>query len=273
MKKHKVMVVDDEAIVRESVSEWLAGAEFDVSSAEDGDKALDALKRGGVDAMVLDWKMPGRDGISVLREVRRTEPQTRVIIVTAYGTVQNAVEALKIGASDYMLKPFEPAELEKVLRRVLGETTEMKVTEVAAPVPETIVREAVKPAAPAAEKTATTEKVPAQKQCIWAKAGVVSYRLCANNFKCEACDFAQALADGKVEGAAPGAGDMLKKLAEKPGAERHCRYMLSGDVNFKLCPNVYQCYKCNYDQQMQEQMDRKMAGMMNKIKARVTLKK
>ncbi len=283
MKKYKVMVVDDEDIVRNSLSEWLREADFDVSSAEDGDKALEQFERNRVDAIVLDWKMPGRDGMSVLREVKNCEPRTRVIIITAYGTVENAVEALKSGASDYILKPFEPADLEKAIRTVLE-----RVAVEGPPAPEAsaiavptetdrLVRETPPKAAAGVEvveKEAKVEKAPIQKQCVWAKAGVVSFRLCTSNFKCETCEFAQALADGKVaDASAGGMAAIIEKLSQKPGKDRRCRYMMSGDVNFKLCPNVYQCFKCGFDQQMQEQMERKMSGMMDRIKARVSHKK
>lgn len=280
MTRHKVMVVDDEAVVRDSLSEWLSRAGFDVTVAKDGNEALEQFQRSRVDAMVLDWKMPGRDGMSVLREVKSREPKTRIIVITAYGTVENAVEAMKNGASDYLLKPFEPADLEKAIRGALEAAVVEKppireVSSVSAPVEtDRVVSEA--PAAGTAvvkDSKAGVDKAPAQKQCIWAKAGVVSFRLCPSNFKCETCEFAQALAEGKVsDTAAGGMAGIIEKLAEKPGPERQCRYMLSGDVNFKLCPNVYQCFKCAYDQQIQEMMERKMAGMMHKIKARVSHK-
>jgi DNA-binding NtrC family response regulator len=105
--------------MREYVHEALARAEYDVESVADGNQAVDALKSQSYDVVVSDLKMQPMDGMAVLRAVRTESPDTRCIIMTAYGTVETAVEALKAGADDYIMKPFAPDELELAVTRTL----------------------------------------------------------------------------------------------------------------------------------------------------------
>lgn len=257
MKRPTVLLVDDEAIVRDSVSEWLKNDEYDVECACNGAEALERIQHKRFDTAVVDLKMPGMDGLEVTRRVKQNAPQVQIIIITAYGTPETAVEVIKNGASDYLTKPFTLDILEKVieetyLKSQATETITLPRPEVA---PETVTEE-VK------EKPKVKEK-----QCIWSKAGVVSYRLCTNNFKCDACEFAQTLMDkGTQVGDRPLMMEALKKMLEKPGPQRPCRYTLSGDVSYKLCPNVYQCSRCAFDQQMQEKIDAKAEQMITRMK-------
>ena len=117
--KGEVLIVDDEEIVRKSLSEWLKEAVYQVFSVEDGYEALETLTTRDVDVLLVDLKMPGIDGIEVLKKVKERDISKGVIIITAYGSIENAVEAMKIGASDYITKPFEPEELEKVVDNVI----------------------------------------------------------------------------------------------------------------------------------------------------------
>jgi len=258
MKKPTVLLVDDEAIVRDSVSEWLKNDEYDVECASNGVEALERIQQKRFDTAVVDLKMPGMDGLEVTRQVKQNAPQVQIIIITAYGTPETAVEVIKNGASDYLTKPFTLDMLEKVIEKTyrknqLTETITPPKPEIA---PETVREEVT-------EKPKTKEK-----QCIWSKAGVVSYRLCINNFKCDACEFAQTLMDkGTQVGDRPLMMDALKKMLEKPGPQRPCRYTLSGDISYKLCPNVYQCYRCAFDQQMQEKIDAKAEQMVARVKS------
>ena len=110
------------------------------------------------------------------------------------------------------------------------------------------------------------KKQVSEKQCIWSKAGVISYRVCIINFKCDACEFAQTMQDTQ-EGYADG-GDfssVRKKLLELPAQKRKCRYMLSDDITFKLCPSLYECSKCEFDQLMQDIKQDKQEKLMHKI--------
>jgi DNA-binding NtrC family response regulator len=111
MERKSVLVVDDEKNIRLTMSRALEDIEVDVTTADSGAEALAALARRHVDVVLLDLRMPGMDGIEVLRRVAREYPDTRVIIITAYGTVERAVEAMKLGAVDFLEKPVTPAEV------------------------------------------------------------------------------------------------------------------------------------------------------------------
>jgi DNA-binding NtrC family response regulator len=114
------MVVDDEPILREAISEALRRAGHGVEAFDSGRPALDRFAAGGVDLVITDLKMPGMDGIAVLEETRRAAPDVPVIIVTAHGTVESAVAAMKRGAYDYIIKPFKLDELEVLVERAVA---------------------------------------------------------------------------------------------------------------------------------------------------------
>jgi CheY-like chemotaxis protein len=119
-EERPVLVVDDEEIVRESVTDWLKSEGYDVDSAEDGLRALDKVKHRDYEVVVLDMKMPGMDGLTVLKQIHATNPGIKVIIITAYASVETAVQALKDGAVDYIVKPFEPEQLEQSVAKWVG---------------------------------------------------------------------------------------------------------------------------------------------------------
>jgi heterodisulfide reductase subunit A len=111
-KDFNILVVDDELIVRDSLKEWLeVEGGFQVSMAESGQAALDHIKSQGCQLMLLDIKMPGMDGVEVLQKAKELFPELPVVMMTAYATVETAVEAMKIGALDYLIKPFDPDAL------------------------------------------------------------------------------------------------------------------------------------------------------------------
>ena len=112
----KVLLVDDELDFVEMLSERLAARGFSVSKALDGKHALSQLSRTGPDVVVLDVQMPGMDGFAVLREIKQTSPLTEVLMLTGYATVESAVEGIKAGAYDFILKPAEMRDLvEKIV--------------------------------------------------------------------------------------------------------------------------------------------------------------
>jgi heterodisulfide reductase subunit A len=117
-KDFNILVVDDELIVRDSLKEWLeVEGGFSVSMAESGPEALEHIKSQGCQLMLLDIKMPGMDGVEVLQKAKELFPDLPVVMMTAYATVETAVEAMKIGALDYLIKPFDPdALIPKVLQ-------------------------------------------------------------------------------------------------------------------------------------------------------------
>ncbi|MEJ2078199.1 MAG: sigma-54 dependent transcriptional regulator [Acidobacteriota bacterium] len=113
----KILVVDDELIVRKSLGGWLQEEGYVVDVAGSGKEALEALSRDEWDIFLVDIKMPGIDGLELQRRIHEIHPDATVIIMTAYASVDTAVEAMKEGAYDYVVKPFEPEALENLIRK------------------------------------------------------------------------------------------------------------------------------------------------------------
>ena len=112
----KILVVDDEEIVRESLSEWFLEDGYQVETAEDAARALKKINDARWDIYFLDIKMPGMDGMELHRRIREIDKEAIVIIITAYAAVDTAVQALKEGAYDYVTKPFDPDSLSHLVR-------------------------------------------------------------------------------------------------------------------------------------------------------------
>jgi DNA-binding NtrC family response regulator len=119
MKPHKILVVDDELSVRSSLEEWFQEDGFNVVTAESGEDALKKMHAGPFDLILLDIKMPGIDGITLQKKIIEIDPQAIIIIITAYASVDTAVEALKTGAFDYVTKPFDPENLSNLVNNAL----------------------------------------------------------------------------------------------------------------------------------------------------------
>ena len=117
-QKMKIMIVDDEMIVRESLLHWFEKNGHTVEMASSGFEALEKLERLPFELLLVDIKMPGMDGIELLGKVKEEYPDTIVIIMTAYGSIETAVTAMKMGAVDYLLKPFKPDQLSLVMEKV-----------------------------------------------------------------------------------------------------------------------------------------------------------
>ncbi len=107
-KEFRILVVDDELIIRDSLKEWLEDEGFTVETADSGIAALEQLHKAPCHLMLTDIKMPGMDGVELLKETKILFPDLCVLMMTAYATVETAVEAMKIGALDYLVKPFDP---------------------------------------------------------------------------------------------------------------------------------------------------------------------
>ena len=120
MVNRPILVVDDEPIVRESIRDWLKDAGYQVATAETGEEALELIRRQKFGLMILDVRLPGRTGISVLREVREKYPEIKAIIITAYPSSDLTAEAMKLGAIDYLIKPIAPDDLEKLVREAVS---------------------------------------------------------------------------------------------------------------------------------------------------------
>src|SRR5690242_4137865 len=117
----RVLVVDDEASIRDLLSKTLALAEYDVDLAPDGRAALDRLRVMPYDLLITDLKMPGVDGLSVIREARRLKTDLPVVIITGYSTEASAIEAVNLGVSGYLTKPFRVPRVLAVAAKALGE--------------------------------------------------------------------------------------------------------------------------------------------------------
>ncbi len=115
----RVLVVDDELIMRDSLSDWLREDGYEVVAVEDGTRAIGKVKGERWDVVIVDLKMPGMNGIEVMREVRKIDEGIPVIIMTAYATVDTAVKAMKEGAYDYIAKPFNPEEIGLTIRKII----------------------------------------------------------------------------------------------------------------------------------------------------------
>lgn len=121
--KGTVLVVDDEPYVRDSLASILRRNQYDVRTADGPEGALQQGMIEGVDVAITDLRMPGQDGLSLLRKLAETAPGLPVIVLTGYGTVPSAVECMKAGACDYLLKPVSPEALLLILERTLGQST------------------------------------------------------------------------------------------------------------------------------------------------------
>ncbi len=119
MEQYKILVVDDEEIMRSSMSEWLKEEGYLVKTAENGYLALELAKKELFDLAIIDLKMPGMDGIEVLKHLKVLYPKIPAIIITAYATIDSAVIAMKEGATDYVVKPFDLEEISLVIRRLI----------------------------------------------------------------------------------------------------------------------------------------------------------
>ncbi len=119
MQKNTVLIVDDEPIVRESISDWLKDGGYQVATAETGEEALNLIEKQDFSVLVLDIRLPGLTGISVLKEVKARRPWIKSIIITAYPSAETTSEATKLGAVDYLVKPVAADDLEKLIRETL----------------------------------------------------------------------------------------------------------------------------------------------------------
>jgi len=118
-KKTKLLVVDDEDIVRESLCDWLSSVGYKVLTAKCGDEALDIIKLRKIKIMIADLIMPGMDGIELMKKARDIVPTISTVIITAHGTIQTAITAMREGAYDFIEKPFCPEKVELIIRNLV----------------------------------------------------------------------------------------------------------------------------------------------------------
>lgn len=123
MKTNKILIVDDEKNIRMTISQALADMDVETDTAVNGEEALSKLKDTDFGLVLLDLRMPGMDGMEVLVKLRKDRPDIRVVIITAHGTIDSAVEAMKLGAVDFIQKPFTPKEIRELVATIIRRET------------------------------------------------------------------------------------------------------------------------------------------------------
>ncbi len=114
----RVLVVDDEVSIREGLKTSLQTLGYEVETAESGEKAIHQFRQNpGISFVISDYRMPGLNGFDVLKEIKKSAPQTKVVMMTGYGSIHHAVEAMQLGADDYLSKPFHFDDIERVLAK------------------------------------------------------------------------------------------------------------------------------------------------------------
>ncbi len=256
-KMKPILIVEDEAIMRESLRDWLTEGGYRVETAKEGKQALRTIAEQDFGLAILDLRLPGKDGLEVLREARVKRPELRGIIITAYPSIQTAVEAMKEGAVDYLPKPFDLDDLEKLIREILG-PVQLEIR------PKAVTEQAV--AEPiAAEETMFEEliSIAPEEIPVHLKQGKAHFE--AGRYQEALMEFEailkvapysiearvwiprvrKALATSTVEGGAA--------VGEEP-MPKYCVWMSIGMVSYRLCTSNYDCMNCEFDQEIQEKM-------------------
>ncbi len=126
MDSTKILIIDDELIMRESLAGWLERDGHIVETAASGEEALQILKDSRFEILLVDIKMEGMSGLDVLRKVKESDPDVAVVMITAYGSISTAIEAMKNGAVDYLLKPFDPNALGVLIDKITEHQAQMR---------------------------------------------------------------------------------------------------------------------------------------------------
>lgn len=124
--EHRILVVDDEVFVRELLEEYFDRLDYEITTADSGEAGIEAVQASKFGVVLVDLKMPGKDGIETLRDIRRIDPLCLIVIMTGYPTIDSSIEALRAGAYDYIIKPFKLSELREVVDRA-GREYRLKV--------------------------------------------------------------------------------------------------------------------------------------------------
>jgi DNA-binding NtrC family response regulator len=124
MAHRRILVIDDEKNIRTMLTQALTAEDTVVETAVNGEEALDKIAQTAYDLVLLDLRLPGMGGLEVLRAIRESDAKLPVILLTAHGSVESAVEAMRIGAINYLQKPFAPRELREAVDNALGSSTD-----------------------------------------------------------------------------------------------------------------------------------------------------
>ncbi len=248
MKKESMLVVEDEEIMREALVDYFSDVGHEVDSADDGKKSLEKVNLEDYNVIIIDLKLPGRDGLSVLKEVREKNPKAKVIMITAYPSIDTEEEAMRRGATDYLPKPFELAYLETLINR----SYELEVVPTP-PVEEPVVEE------PVVEEEIVTP-------CIWMQAGIIQKRMCTIGYQClKSCKFHAAMIKKEKFRNDERIQPFLDKLNSLIG-RKQCRYTMSGEISLRSCDRLFVCEKCDFDQTIQDEIDRQLAIKTARLK-------
>ncbi|SKA08103.1 response regulator [Selenihalanaerobacter shriftii] len=115
----KILIIDDEKNIRNTLRQCLQTDQYEVETAVNGEDGVRKFKKNNYDLVLLDMKMPGMDGMETLGKLKEINSKADVIMITAYGTIETAVKSMKLGACDYLRKPFSPTEIREIVDRVL----------------------------------------------------------------------------------------------------------------------------------------------------------
>jgi DNA-binding NtrC family response regulator len=118
-RKPEILIVDDEEVVRRSYSRILGGAQCNVDAVLNGDEALRAMEGHAYDVVLLDLRMPGTDGMSVLKTIKQKWPESEVVVITGYPSIETAKDSVRLGAYDYLAKPVGPDEVISAAQRAM----------------------------------------------------------------------------------------------------------------------------------------------------------
>jgi len=121
MKERTALVVDDDTHIQLVLRRVLEELRFEVETASQGKEALKKIRRHPYHMVLLDLNLPVMNGLEVLRRLQQEQIPTRVVVITAYGTIERSVEAMQLGAADFVRKPFEPEDIRKVINRTLSQ--------------------------------------------------------------------------------------------------------------------------------------------------------
>ncbi len=241
MKKENMLVVEDEDIMREALSDYFSDMGHKVDTANDGDKALESFNLEDYNVMIVDLKLPGRDGLSVLKDIRARNTKAKVIIITAYPSIETAKESIVCCASVYLPKPFEMDYIETII----SQSYEIEEAPVL-PVEEPVVEE------PIVEEEIVTP-------CIWMQAGIVNKRMCTIGYQCNnACKFHVSMMKKEKFRDDPRIQSFLDKLCSQLG-KKQCRYAMSGEVSIRSCDRLYRCESCEFHQTIEDEVGRQLA--------------
>src|SRR3989338_10248786 len=117
-QQYKILIVDDEPLIRESLYEILRIEGYRVQMASSGEDALRVLNKSDFDIVVTDFKLPKMNGIELLENIKKEKSKTEVILITGYGSIETAVEAMKKGAFDYITKPINDSEIKIIISKI-----------------------------------------------------------------------------------------------------------------------------------------------------------